>query len=77
MAGNVAEFCANWYKPDAYSGYPGGIIENPKVPAEGTEHVIRGGSFLIRAGLVRSAARDYPRTESWLKTDHQMPKSIW
>jgi len=77
MAGNVAEFCSDWYKSDAYSSYPDGIIENPRGPAEGTEHVIRGGSFLSAAGLVRSAARDYTRTESWLKTDPQIPKSIW
>ena len=29
------------------------------------------------AGLLRSAARDYTRTEAWLRTDPQMPKSIW
>jgi len=45
---------------------------------EGTsEHVIRGGSFRDGAGGVRSAARDHTRTDDWLKTDPQMPKSIW
>ena len=45
---------------------------------EGTdEHVIRGGSFRDGAGGVRSAARDHTRTDEWLKTDPQMPKSIW
>jgi formylglycine-generating enzyme required for sulfatase activity len=77
MSGNVAEFCSDWYQPDAYSRYPEGIVKDPKGPSEGTEHVIRGGSFLSTAGLLRSAARDYTRTESWLKTDPQMPKSIW
>jgi formylglycine-generating enzyme required for sulfatase activity len=77
MAGNVAEFCSDWYQPDAYSKYPAGIISDPKGPVEGKEHVIRGGSFRSTAGVVRSAARDYTSTESWLKTDPQMPKSIW
>jgi formylglycine-generating enzyme len=77
MAGNVAEFCSDWYQPDTYAKYPDGILNNPKGPAEGTEHVVRGGSFLSTAGVLRCAARDYTRTEAWLKTDPQMPKSIW
>ena len=45
---------------------------------EGTgERVIRGGSYRDGAGGVRSAVRDYTRTSDWLKTDPQMPKSIW
>jgi formylglycine-generating enzyme required for sulfatase activity len=76
MLGNVAEFCSDWYQPDAYSKYQG-PVKNPKGPSEGTEHVIRGGSFLNSAGALRSAARDYTKTEAWLKTDPQMPKSIW
>jgi sulfatase modifying factor 1 len=77
MLGNVAEFCSDWYQSDAYSQYPEGIIKDPKGPAEGTEHVVRGGSFLSTADVLRSAARDYTRTEAWLRTDPQMPKSIW
>jgi formylglycine-generating enzyme required for sulfatase activity len=77
MSGNVAEFCSDWYQADAYSKYPEGIVKDPTGPAEGTEHVIRGGSFLNEAGSLRSAARDYTRTEAWLRTDPQMPKSIW
>jgi formylglycine-generating enzyme required for sulfatase activity len=77
MAGNVSEFCSDWYQPDLFSKYPEGLIKDPKGPEEGTEHVIRGGSFSSTADQLRSAARDYTRTESWLKTDPQMPKSIW
>lgn len=77
MAGNVAEFCSDWYKSDTYSQYPEGIIKDPVGPEEGTEHVIRGGSFLSTADVLRSATRDFTKTESWLKTDPQMPKSIW
>jgi len=77
MVGNVAEFCSDWYQADTYSKYPAGIIKDPKGPEEGTEHVLKGGSFLSTADFLRSAARDYTRTESLLKTDPQMPKSIW
>jgi sulfatase modifying factor 1 len=42
-----------------------------------TEHVIRGGSYRDGAAGVRSAARDHTRSEAWLKTDPQMPKSVW
>jgi len=77
MAGNVAEFCSDWYKADTYSKYPEGVIKDPKGPDEGTEHVVRGGSFQSSADALRSAARDYTKTEAWLTTDPQMPKSIW
>ena len=77
MPGNVAEFCSDWYQPDAYSLYPEGVVKDPKGPEEGTEHVIRGGSFMSEAGSLRSAARDIQEQNAWLKTDPQMPKSIW
>jgi formylglycine-generating enzyme required for sulfatase activity/nitrate/TMAO reductase-like tetraheme cytochrome c subunit len=77
MAGNVAEFCSDWYQPDAYSLYPDIVIKDPKGPESGAEHVVRGGSFQDMAGRVRSAARNYTRTDDWLKTDPQIPKSIW
>jgi sulfatase modifying factor 1 len=77
MSGNVAEFCSDWYSEKAYSMYAGSVAKDPAGPSSGTEHVIRGGSFQSPAGDVRSAARDYTRSEEWLKTDPQMPKSIW
>lgn len=77
MLGNVAEFCSDYYKADTYSKYPTGPVKDPKGPVQGKEHVIRGGSFESAAGSVRNAARDSTRTYAWLKTDPQMPKSIW
>jgi len=77
MSGNVAEFCSDWYQPDTYSQYQSGVVKDPAGPGSGEEHVIRGGSFMDMAGSLRSAARDYTRTDDWLKTDPQMPKSIW
>ena len=75
MTGNVAEFCSDVYAPDYYKN--DSVSVNPKGPAGGREHVIRGGSFKSDAGDLRSAARDYTRTNEWLVTDPQMPKSKW
>lgn len=75
MAGNVAEFCSDYYAADSYVTDSTGI--NPKGPGRGTEHVIRGGSFKSDAKDLRSAARDFTKTKAWLVTDPQMPKSIW
>ncbi|MGA1978342.1 MAG: SUMF1/EgtB/PvdO family nonheme iron enzyme [Bacteroidales bacterium] len=77
MSGNVAEFCSDWYQPDAYSKCQAGILTDPKGPETGEEHVIRGGTYLDKAGNLRSAARSSTHTADWLKTDPQIPKSIW
>ncbi len=77
MLGNVAEFVSDWYQPDAYSLYGSDVVKDPQGPETGTEHVVRGGSFQDFAGSVRSAARSYTKTDDWLRTDPQIPKSIW
>ncbi len=76
MLGNGAEYCSDWYSPEAYGRLTNGIAD-PKGPVSGEERVVRGGSFKSEAGEVRCAARDHTQTEAWLKTDPQMPKSIW
>jgi len=76
MAGNVAEFCSDYYSADGYKADSLGFI-NPAGPESGQERVIRGGSFKSDAKDVRSASRDFTKTKSWLVTDPQMPKSIW
>ena len=74
--GNAAEYCSDWYAEDAYEKLQDGVLD-PKGPVSGEEHVIRGGSFKSPIGEIRSASRDYTKTEAWMKTDPQMPKSIW
>jgi len=76
MSGNVAEFCLDFYSADTYKSDSTAVID-PRGPANGKEHVIRGGSFKSDARDVRSAARDFTKTKAWLVTDPQMPKSIW
>lgn len=77
MLGNVAEFCSDWYSPDAYADYEEGVIKDPQGPESGMEKVVRGGSYRSDAKDIRNASRDYTRTQEWLRTDPQMPKSIW
>ena len=52
MSGNVWEWCADWY-----GDYPEGSVTDPKGPASGDYHVLRGGSGGCDARLCRSAYR--------------------
>lgn len=76
MLGNVMEYCADRYDPQAYSRIADGDLD--PVPVEsGEEFVVRGGSYLDDASKVRSSARGRTSHDAWLKTDPQNPKSIW
>jgi formylglycine-generating enzyme required for sulfatase activity/nitrate/TMAO reductase-like tetraheme cytochrome c subunit len=75
MLGNVMEYCADKYDPEAYTK-GGESLVDPLV-TEGDEWVVRGGNYASDASEVRSAARDFTQHDKWLKTDPQQPKSIW
>lgn len=76
MLGNVMEYCADKYDPEAYSKMPE-ESNDPQPNMEGEEYVVRGGAYFDDASQLRSASRGSTSHEEWIKTDPQMPKSIW
>lgn len=75
MLGNVMEYCADKYDPQAYA--KGGSTVTDPLVTEGEEWVVRGGNYTSDAADVRCAARSHTHHDDWLKTDPQQPKSIW
>ena len=56
MAGNVWEWCADWYGSDYYSKSPG---KNPLGPDSGSSRVLRGGGWSNYTYYLRVAYRGY------------------
>jgi formylglycine-generating enzyme required for sulfatase activity len=62
MAGNVWEWCSDWYRADAYLAGVGEVLDNPQGPGESWDpmeplaqkRVTRGGSFLCHEDYCES-----------------------
>jgi formylglycine-generating enzyme required for sulfatase activity/serine/threonine protein kinase len=65
MHGNVAEWCSDWYRAEAYKD---GARDNPTGPTDGDKRVVRGGSFRDPVAATRSAARAGYRPTDRLET---------
>jgi formylglycine-generating enzyme required for sulfatase activity len=79
MHGNLAEWCLDHYKKEAYAAFP---TDKPALwpvllpTADRFSHVARGGSWADKPPRLRSAARR-GSDKTWIRQDPQRPQSIW
>ena len=78
MHGNVAEWCLDGYREDAYTTFAklGDDAFPVVVPDELYPRVVRGGSWYDDPDRLRSAARE-KSDPTWKIQDPQLPQSMW
>jgi hypothetical protein len=81
MHGNVAEWVLDQYDENGFShldpSQPVNAIDAIRWPVDPDPYVVRGGSFEMPAGDLRSAARLASNNDEWKLEDPNVPKSPW
>lgn len=76
MHGNVSEWTLDGYSATTYSTMADSMMGPYVRSTEPYPHVIRGGSWLDEAALLRSASRQFS-VSAWKEADPSLPKSFW